>query len=307
MLTSCAHFCATCSLSWYRVTNAFCFDHEIVTTAVNLFDRYILGIQRGLNSSELTAIAVACIVIGEKSRDRIRFSAPLLAQLCAVFGCEGEPTALEETVRAVHAAEESILQELEWRVNAPTMHQFAYQLYLLHPLSKLKCIEGGYLHSAARLQAERSIEHRELVGVYSPSAIAFAAMLRAEDMIKDSDVLTPKMTRKFLALGIAYMGLNPVVVESAVAALEMTGPIPSLIEYALLMAVPPTDDDNSVLPSAEPNVNTAVTPVHTPDLEDDALNDLYGSDPDEEEGGEDFQHDKPHGSSGVLLHDGSQA
>ena len=137
--------------------------------------------------------------------------------------------------------EVELLQTLEWRVNPPTMHQFAIRFSGLHPLGRLDTNSTDYLHEVTRYQVELAVFFPELMMNYKPSIIAYAAMLRAEDEL-DPSVLNFEMREEFLSLQ-SVLKMEPSQVEEARAALENLIPqVPDVNQYEDLKQEPtPTD------------------------------------------------------------------
>lgn len=157
--------------------------------------------------------------------------------------------------REVLDMEKEMLQTLDWRVNPPTMHQFAIRFSGLHPLGRVDSASTDYLHEVTRYQVELAVFFPELMMNYKPSVIAYAAMLRAEEEL-DHRVLTFEMREKFLSLQ-AILKMEPAQVEEAKSALENLIPqVPDMNQYEDLKQEPTptnvpvtTERDGSISPT----------------------------------------------------------
>ena len=85
--------------------------------------------------------------------------------------------------KIIYEIERDILYKLDWRLNPPTLHQFALYFSRLHPLRDCCATTTCYLYEATRYQVELAIFSLELLETYSSSVIALAALLNAEEKI----------------------------------------------------------------------------------------------------------------------------
>lgn len=76
-----------------------------------------------------------------------------------------------------------MLRSLEWHVNPPTMHQFAFLFFKLHPLCEICSASGNYLYESTRYQVELAVYVPELFVRFKPSVVVCAAMKNAEEYI----------------------------------------------------------------------------------------------------------------------------
>jgi len=85
--------------------------------------------------------------------------------------------------KEIYEMEMSILRCLDWCVNPPTLHQFAFMFYKLHPLRDICSKSGSYIYEATRYQVELSIFMPELLANFKSSVIVYAAIKNAEEKI----------------------------------------------------------------------------------------------------------------------------
>ena len=76
-----------------------------------------------------------------------------------------------------------MLRSFEWHVNPPTMHQFAFLFFKLHPLHDICFASGNYLYESTRYQVELAVYVPELFVRFKPSVVVCAAMKNAEEYI----------------------------------------------------------------------------------------------------------------------------
>ena len=93
--------------------------------------------------------------------------------------------------------EEELLSVLQWRLNPATVHQFSMKYAQLHPLNRDGF--GRYLYDTTVYQMELAIYESNLMMTYRPSVMAFAAILRAQDQLNESDC-TKEMKENFSTL-----------------------------------------------------------------------------------------------------------
>ena len=135
--------------------------------------------------------------------------------------------------RDIFDVEKDMLQVLKWRINPPTMHQFASKFTMIHPLGRRDVDICEYLNDMTRYQMELAIFYPELMMNYKLSVLVYAGMLRAEEEINYS-LLTEEMREDFFSLHDT-MNLDPCQVEEARSALENLIPkIPSVEQFERL-------------------------------------------------------------------------
>lgn len=95
-----------------------------------------------------------------------------------------------------------MLRSFEWHVNPPTMHQFAFLFFKLHPLHDIICsAAGNYLYESTRYQVELAVYVPELFVRFKPSVVVCAAMKNAEEYIAANN---PCVKRYFEKLPTQY-------------------------------------------------------------------------------------------------------
>ena len=237
-------------LRWRDTVARYNLDEELVYLSYHYFDRYIDAFiyERGgdCNHIQVHLIKIASLLVAIKvklSKDE----AGILAQKIAteiIAGNHMDEQALtrtEEEMLSWHlgastikpfALEEEMLRTLDWHINVPTMHQFAEGYFLLHPLTAAgDDFHAEYLIEITRYQVDRAVVHPEVVMNFNPSVIAFAAMMRAEEML-DDNVLISEMKKEFDEELMKDLDLNNSVVLEASFALENSIPrLPTVDEY----------------------------------------------------------------------------
>ncbi len=127
----------------------------------------------------------------------------------------------------IYDMEMEILVLLDWRLNPPTVHQFAINFSQLHPLGDRCSTTISYLYEATRYQAELAIFSPELLATFKSSVIAFAALKNAEEKIAADNphILTASTNQSFEALmADPTMTLDPVAVEQCQLVLKKLCP-----------------------------------------------------------------------------------
>ena len=136
----------------------------------------------------------------------------------------------------IYEMEMDILVLLDWRLNPPTLHQFAINFSQLHPLGDYCSTTTSYLYEATRYQVELAIFLPELLAAFTSSVIAYAALKNAEEKIAADNphIITDEMKQSFEAL----MRDSTMAIDSAAAArcqlsLKMLCPqLPSLDDFS---------------------------------------------------------------------------
>ncbi|KAL9187949.1 hypothetical protein ACHAXT_006327 [Thalassiosira profunda] len=140
--------------------------------------------------------------------------------------------------------EEELLGVLQWRLNPATVHQFSMKYAQLHPLSRDPLSRDGfgrYLYDTTVYQMELAIYESDLMMVYRPSVMAFAAILRAQDQFNESESdCTKEMKRNFSTLH-GVLGLKQKEVEEARECLESF--IPEVVSVRDYVEVARRDDE----------------------------------------------------------------
>ena len=219
----------------YIVVDTYHIDREVVATAWNLFDRMISRqTAEGLKQDRLGAILVTCLLLAIKVKvhkfPEGEIADNLAKDLCTIVGRENTCTPQQ-----VSDMEKEMLKTLDWKINAPTMQDFARLYVDLHPLGKLGArndtFAAKYLHEMMKHQVEQALYKQELMMNYKPSVIAFAAMVRVEEQL-DNNVL-PTNEREFETLLLhRELKMEPPETEECLFALEnYTGNITTYAEY----------------------------------------------------------------------------
>jgi len=242
--------CRTVCEWWYQITDHYNFDREVVYVALNYFIRYSRVLMEQSNDSITTdmqkKIAIASLYVAIKvhstgEEDVVDARTRALSRL--LFGYS-EP-------RDILDMEKDMLQALDWRLNPPTMHQFAYSYSQLHPLCKTDTQLTDYLFEMTRYQVELAIFYPELMMNYKSSVIAYAAMLRVEEVFNDR-VLPSELREKFLSLQ-STLNADPSHVQEAMFAIETLIPnLPDYEEY-MRMLLPNRGDRDGTNGSISPN------------------------------------------------------
>lgn len=186
----------------FKVVDHFGLDREVVSSGLNIFDRYLASKPKNINAgscpcpacqknvdsrlfqlSAMTSLYLAMKMYSDSTDDspyrRLRLSA-------FVELSRGQFTAADVT-----QMERSILKELRWKVNPPTpMTAVPYLLRLMPsrtiaPSSLRKRYELvlHVLHELSRYLSELSVCLGGVTAHYSPSQIAYASILVSMDLL----------------------------------------------------------------------------------------------------------------------------
>ena len=98
----------------------------------------------------------------------------------------------------IFVMEMNMLIAFEWHVYPPTMHQFAFLFFQLHPLGPTSTTVS-YLYEATRYQVELAVFVPALMLGFKPSVVVVAAMKNAEERIETDcpGILTNEMKQSF--------------------------------------------------------------------------------------------------------------
>ena len=137
----------------------------------------------------------------------------------------------------IYAMEMDILVVLDWRLNPPSLHQFAINFAQLHPLGDCCSTTTSYLYEAMRYQVELAIFSPELLAAFTSSVIAYAALKNAEEKIgyDNPHILTDDMKQSFEALmrGHPTMTIDSAAVVRCQLSLKMLCPqLPGLDDFS---------------------------------------------------------------------------
>lgn len=185
---------------YYEFIDHYNFDREVVGVAVNYFDRYISS-QKSCEDvhtkDKYQIIAVTSLFLAIKLHS--------MSEDCLV---ESRARALTRLLygnvnpKEIYEMEIEILLLLDWRMNPPTLHQFALNFSQLHPLGDCCSTTTSYLYEATRYQVELAIFIPALLAKFKPSVIAYAALKNAEEKIASDNphILTAEMKQSFETL-----------------------------------------------------------------------------------------------------------
>ena len=184
----------------YEFIDHYNFDREVVGVAIYYFDRYTSSQTscEGVHTKDkFQIIAVTSLFLAIKLHS--------MSDNCLV---ESRSQALARLLydhvdpQEIYEMEMNILVLLDWRLNPPTLHQFAINFSQLHPLGDCCSTTTSYLYEATRYQVELAIFSPELLATFTSSVIAYAALKNAEEKITvdNPHILTPDMNQSFEAL-----------------------------------------------------------------------------------------------------------
>lgn len=165
---------------------------------MNYFDRYISSqiLCEGVHTKEkyqivaITALFLAIKVHSMSEECLVESRSQVLSRL--IYG--------QVNPQKIYEMERNILQILDWRLNPPTMHQFALNFSQLHPLGYCCSVtKSSYLYEATRYQVELAVFVPDLLTKFKPSDVVFAAMKNAEERIETDcpGILTNEMKQSF--------------------------------------------------------------------------------------------------------------
>lgn len=233
----------------YEFVDHYNFDREVVGVAMYYFDRYI--------SSQASCDGV-------HTKDKFQIIAVTSLFLAIKLHSMSEDRLIESRSRAlarllydhvdpqeIYEMEMKILVLLDWRLNPPTVHQFAINFSQLHPLGDCCSTTTSYLYEATRYQAEIAIFSPELLATRRSSVIAYAALKNAEEKIaaENPHILTADMNKSFEALMTdPTMTMDPEAVDRCQLVLKRLCPqLPGLDDFSKTETE--TDPDVIVFPT----------------------------------------------------------
>ena len=221
-------------LRYYEFIDHYNFDREVVSVAISYFDRFM-----AISADSFDA---------EHAMDmyqKVAVTALFLAcKLYATTSCEVE-NVLEARSRALSKLlygtvdpqdllkmELDMLRAFEWHVNPPTMHQFAFLFFKLHPLRDTCPLSGSYLYEATRYQVELAVFVPELLARFKPSVVVCAAMNNAlEKICADNPyVISTEMKQSFETM-CAQQQINPLAVAQCQLVLKRLYPQLPTLDY----------------------------------------------------------------------------
>jgi hypothetical protein len=177
----------TSSRRWQDPVDRHGLDKELVFLAYHYFDRYINLLSGDIMPDQVRLISIASLLIAIKTK--------LSHVEARVIDDIVEDMVVQHQIdrQALSSTEKAMLSVLNWHLNPPTMHQFARAFCLLHPLTLAGYnFHAEYLREATIFQVERALVQAEVMMNRSPSYIAYAAMMRAQDEL-DRNVFTSEM------------------------------------------------------------------------------------------------------------------
>ncbi|KAK1739417.1 cyclin family protein [Skeletonema marinoi] len=224
---------------YYEFIDHYNFDREVVGVAISYFDRYISS-QKSCKEDVHTKdnhFTLRC--------DQAPFHV-------GGSSCPQPPHALARLLyghvdpQEIYEMEMAILQQLDWRLNPPTLHMFALNFSQLHPLGDCCSTTTSYLYEATRYQVELAIFIPELLVKFRPSVIVYAALKNTEEKIASENphILTADMKQSFeTLLKDPSIALDPTAVSQCQLSLKRLCPqLPSLEYFG-------SDTDATIFPS----------------------------------------------------------
>jgi len=142
----------------YKVVDHYGFDREVVAVALNYCDRYFKQSRGGLTNRKVSLILIASTFIAIKmkvSMDDTQANR-LVRGLCTL--AQGGPV----DATAVLDTEKELFATLDWRLNVPTMQQFALTYCDLHPLERRRDDNDDmdYLYNISHFKSSRLLSTR---------------------------------------------------------------------------------------------------------------------------------------------------
>ena len=189
----------------FKVIDHFRFDREVVSSALNMFDRYLAAAprsrdmdscpcpacQRSVDSKTFQLTAMTCLYLAMKMASDCGTAlcpSPTRKLRLASFVELSRGQFCEEDVCRM---EQSILQELKWKVHPPT--PMSLVIYLLNLMPSRSSIPWSakkrydlvlhVLHELARYLTELSVCLGDHCSIYSSSQVAYAAILVSMDLL----------------------------------------------------------------------------------------------------------------------------
>jgi hypothetical protein len=152
-------------------TNENGLDSALVSLADHIFDRFNNVWNRQLTQEQVVLVEISALLIAISANnhglENVRVATVIATEACAKFNTLAHDIA---------SMKMEILRTLDGRVNAPTVHVFlnAYAP-LIHSVN--------YILGVARFQIDLAILHPLIMVNYKSSIIAFAALMRADDIV----------------------------------------------------------------------------------------------------------------------------
>jgi len=220
---------------FYSIVDHFTFDREVVGVALNYFDRYMFQQTSDVFKSgdEIQLVATTSIYLAIKLHSMGEKRARALQNLSS-----GPFEA-----KRVSAMEAKLLETLDWKLNPPTMHQFAVYYAMLHPLGKF-CAHSTHLYEVACHQVDLVVFFPRLLEKFKPSVLAYAAILNASEEVSPR-VLSSELKEQWLSLmSHSLVQMDPAHVKEAQTALVDVCPqLPDMACYEILGKGSPRRED----------------------------------------------------------------
>ena len=189
----------------FKVIDHFRLDREVVSCAMNIFDRFLANIpktfdvcvcpcpscQRSVDSrtfqlTAMTSLYLAMKLNSDNGSDDCSSPSRRLRLFSFVELSRGQFCAED-----ISEMEKTILKELRWKVHPPTPMTFISYLLRLMPPHSTMPIESRktydlvlhVLHELARYLTELSVCLGSACSVHSPSQVAYAAILVSMDLL----------------------------------------------------------------------------------------------------------------------------
>ncbi|KAL3935348.1 MAG: hypothetical protein SGBAC_009119 [Bacillariaceae sp.] len=203
----------------FKVVDHFQLDREIVSSGMNIFDRFLASrprpveagacacpaCQKNIDSRIFQLAAMTSLYIAMKMYSDGRRDSPYRNLRLSAFV---ELSRGQFTANDISEMEQAILNELQWKVNPPTpMTVVPYLLQLMpsRPMSpslRQRCdLVFHVLHELARYMSELSVCLGSSSFQYSPSQVAFASILVSMDLLT-LHALPMSMRQEFIELAM---------------------------------------------------------------------------------------------------------
>jgi len=214
---------------YYDFVDYFKFDREVVEVAVNYFDRYTSISADSLDAHEPTSSIYHTVAITS-----LFLAIKLHATSCVVDDPqELRNRALRKILydspqpKIILDMEMNILKALEWYMNPPTLHQFAFMFHEIHPARGIYTDLESYIHETTSYQVELAIFVPKLLAKFKPSIIAYAALKNVEEKIAaDKPHIVPTDMKQSYEALTSHTGvtMDPIAVARCKALLKSVCP-----------------------------------------------------------------------------------
>ena len=217
-------------LRWNAIVVHFGLDQELVSLAYHYYDRFIdeqVDRRRRnftIDQSRCIEISVLLLAIKVKlPREEVGIAGEIATAECTRYDLDPQE---------LNRMEAELLTTLEWRVNAPTIHEFVKYFSLLHPLNELgDDFTSQAILDIARSQVGGALPFPEIMLTFKSSEIAFAALQRAGEQLISEEMIDA------LEVLMDELGIDDNCVLHATFALENLVPLVPQEEAPLAAAV----------------------------------------------------------------------